>query len=130
MGHLIKVLDNPILPNSVMLLTVLGRKLIMERCNASGGNVNVVWDEITRAETLREEAARIRHDLAAAARVFNWPRVLELLSVHGDLINCTRPGGSSLFAPLHHAAYGGATIEVVQRLIRNWCLANASEFPR
>ena len=89
----------------------------MELCDASGGTVDVVWDGITRAETLHEEAACIRHDLADAAKAFDWPRVLELLSVQGDLINCTRPGGSSLFAPLHQAAYGGATVEVVKRLI-------------
>lgn len=79
--------------------------------------VDIVWDGITRAETLWSEAVRLRNALADAAKNYQWPRMLELLSKYGDLVNTTRPGGSSLFTPLHQAAHGGAPVEVVQRLI-------------
>jgi hypothetical protein len=80
--------------------------------------VDIVWDGITRAETLHEEAAQIRQTLADAAKSFNWPGVFDLLSEHEDLVNTTRPGGSSLYAPLHQAAHSGAPVEVAQRLIK------------
>jgi hypothetical protein len=48
---------------------------------------------------------------------YDWPRVLALLGEHQDLVNATRLGGSSLYASLHQAAHGGASIEVVQRLV-------------
>src|SRR4051794_38098056 len=84
---------------------------------AEGMRVDIVWDGITQAETLHEGAAQIRHALADAAKSYNWPRVFELLSEHKELVNTTRPGGSSLYAPLHQAAHGGAPVEVVQQLI-------------
>ena len=43
--------------------------------------------------------------------------MLALLSKNQELINTTRPGGSSLYAPLHQAAHGGASPEVVRQLI-------------
>jgi len=79
--------------------------------------VDIVWDGITRAEMLHEGAAQTRHALADAAKSYNWPRVFELLSEHTELVNTTRPGGSSLYTPLHQAAHGGAPVEVAQRLI-------------
>ena len=79
--------------------------------------MDIVWDGITRAESLPEGAAQIRHALADAAKSYNWPRVFELLSEHKDLVNTTRPGGSSLYAPVHQAAHGGAPVEVAQRRI-------------
>jgi len=43
--------------------------------------------------------------------------VFELLSEHEELVNTTRPGGASLYTPLHQAAHGGAPVEVALRLI-------------
>jgi hypothetical protein len=79
--------------------------------------MDIVWDGITRADTLHEGAAQVRHALADAAKSYNWSRVFELLSEHSELVNTTRPGGSSLYAPLHQAAHGGAPVEVARRLI-------------
>jgi hypothetical protein len=84
---------------------------------AEGFRVDIVWDGITRADVLHEEAAKVRHALADAAKSYNWARVFGLLSEHKELVNTTRPGGSSLYAPLHQAAHGGAPVEVAQRLI-------------
>jgi len=79
--------------------------------------MDIVWDGITRTETLSEDAARIRHALADAAKLCHWPRILELICRNRELINTSRPDGSSLNAPLHQAAAGGAPVEVVQELI-------------
>jgi hypothetical protein len=76
-----------------------------------------VWDGQTRFESLGDDAVRLRQRLAAAAKDYDWPRVLAILSEHPELINVTRPGGSSLYAPLHQAAHGGAPVEIAQRLI-------------
>lgn len=78
---------------------------------------DIVWDGVTRAELLGEEAAKVRHALADAAKSYKWPRVFELIAEQPDLVNTTRPGGSSLYTPLHQAAHGGAPIEVAQRLV-------------
>ena len=59
----------------------------------------------------------LRHDLADAARDYDWPRVLHILSAHRDWINASRPGGRARYAPLHQAAHGGAPAPVIHRLI-------------
>lgn len=79
--------------------------------------MDTVWDGITRAETLNESAADARTALADAAKAYNWPRVFELVSEHREFVNSCRPGGKSLFAPLHQAAHAGAPVEVIHRLI-------------
>jgi hypothetical protein len=76
-----------------------------------------IWDGLTRPETLGEEPVRVRQGLARAAKNYDWPRVMAILSEHQELINTTRPGSSSLYAPLHQAAHGGAPPELVHRLI-------------
>jgi len=43
--------------------------------------------------------------------------VLAVVGDHKELINTTRPGGTSLYAPLHQAAHGGAPPELVVKLI-------------
>ena len=80
--------------------------------------VEPVWDGVTRPETISEESLRTRGELADAARGYDWPRVIGILSEHRDLVNSTRPGGLSLYAPLHQAARGGASAEVILNLIR------------
>jgi hypothetical protein len=76
-----------------------------------------VWEGLTRPESLGEDSVRVRQRLAAAAKDYDWPRVIAVLSEHPELVNTTRPGGSSLYAPLHQAAHGGAPAEIVHRLI-------------
>lgn len=64
-----------------------------------------------------ESTDNIRQALADAARLHAWPQVLTILKEHPDLVNATRPGGTSLYTPLHQAAYGGAPVDVVQQLL-------------
>ena len=80
-------------------------------------NVNIIWDGITQARTLTDEAAAARHALADAAKSGDWPRVLDLLSSHREWINSSRPGGSTWYAPLHQVAWHGAPVAVVRQLI-------------
>jgi len=79
--------------------------------------MDIVWDGITRAETLSAQAATARAALANAAKAYDWLRVFELISKHREFANSCRPGGKSLFAPLHQAAHAGAPVEVVRRLV-------------
>lgn len=79
--------------------------------------MDIVWDGITKAGTLKDKAATARSALADAAKAYNWPRMFELISEYREFVNSCRPGGKSLFAPLHQAAHAGAAIEVVHRLI-------------
>jgi hypothetical protein len=59
----------------------------------------------------------MRDRLADPARSYDWPEVLAILARELTLINSSRPGGASRFAPLHQAAHGGAPAEVVDKLI-------------
>jgi hypothetical protein len=79
--------------------------------------MDVTWDGITRAELLNESAAHARSTLADAARAYDWSLVFKHIAERPELANSTRPGGKSLFAPLHQAGYGGAPLEVARRLI-------------
>jgi hypothetical protein len=79
--------------------------------------MDIIWNGITKAETLNKEYAAIRHALADAAKSSNRHRVCQLISEHKELANSCRPDGSSLFTPLHQAAHGGASVGVIQQLV-------------
>jgi hypothetical protein len=79
--------------------------------------MDVLWNGITRAETLNDEAASAASALADAAREYKWARVCELVREHRGFINFCRPGGKSHYAPLHQAAHGDAAVEFVRQLV-------------
>lgn len=79
--------------------------------------MTIVWDGITQSESLDERTGMVRSALADAAKAYNWPRVFELIAEHREFVNACRPGGRTLFAPLHQAAHAGAAVEVIHRLI-------------
>jgi hypothetical protein len=79
--------------------------------------VGLVWPGITRAETLNEWAAKERTAMADAAKSYSWPRMFELIAAQPELVNCSRPGSASLYAPLHQVANAGASVAVARRLI-------------
>ena len=74
-----------------------------------------VWHGNTRDDCIDHFEAR--HQLAEAAKTYDWARVLALLEELPQLINASRPGGLSLYAPLHQAAHGGAPPDVARKLI-------------
>ena len=80
--------------------------------------MDIFWDGVTKAEMLSELAVQVRNSLADAAKTYDWPRVLKLLSQHPQLINTTRLDGLSRYAPLHQVAHGGAPVEIAERMIK------------
>lgn len=58
------------------------------------------------------------NQLADAAKAYDWPQTLALLKAQPALINSTRPGGNSLFTPLHQAIHGNAPLEVIQTMLQ------------
>ena len=79
--------------------------------------MEIGWDGITLPGTVTEDAAECRSELASAAHAYIWSRVLDLLRDHPELVNSSRPGGTSWFAPLHQAAHGGAPLDVIRQLL-------------
>ena len=80
--------------------------------------MNIVWDGFVRAKGQSQDELRRRHSLADAAREYNWTGMLAILRENPNLANPTRPGGISLFAPLHQAAHGDAPTDAVAGLVR------------
>jgi len=80
--------------------------------------VDNVWDGVTRSATLSDWAVEARHRLADCAKAYDWPGVFAILAEHPEMVNASRPDGKSWYAPLHQAAYGGASADVVERLVR------------
>ncbi len=74
-----------------------------------------IWNGNTGADCIDHFEAR--HQLAVAGKNYDWAHVLALLEESPQLINASRPGGASLYAPLHQAAHGGAPPEVARKLI-------------
>ncbi|AXF26067.1 hypothetical protein CUJ89_37525 [Burkholderia pyrrocinia] len=79
--------------------------------------MSIAWDGITGADVLGDAQVASRHALADAARNGDWAAMLDLVAKQPALVNATRLGGTSLYAPLHQAAYGGAPPEVVAELL-------------
>jgi hypothetical protein len=79
--------------------------------------VEIVWDGIRHAGALNRDHVAVRHALADATKRYDWSRVMEILRAWPNLVNTSRPGGSSLYAPLHQAAHGGSPVEVVEELV-------------
>ena len=70
------------------------------------------------SEKSEENKISIEHQLADAAKAYNWQKVFEILGNQPNLINSTRPGGKSRYTPLHQAAHGNALPKVIQKLMR------------
>ncbi|WGY73110.1 ankyrin repeat domain-containing protein [Burkholderia cepacia] len=80
--------------------------------------MSMAWDGITGADVLGDAEVASRHALADAARNGEWATMLDCVARQPDLVNATRLGGTSLYTPLHQAAYGGAPKAVVAELLR------------
>ena len=79
--------------------------------------MDLTWDGRIRLQALPEQEVQVRQALATAAKAYDWLRVIKVLSNHPHLVNTTRPDGSSLYAPLHQAAHGGAPTTIIARLV-------------
>jgi hypothetical protein len=76
------------------------------------------WPGVTDPGALKDEVVTASHRLADAAKVGDWASVLALLGSSPWLgPNHWRITGSSWFTPLHQAAWHGAPVDVVDRLV-------------
>ena len=75
------------------------------------------WDGAVWRATLSGWAGKARDDLALAASRYDWLTVFDVVRQHPHFVNSSRPDGTSWFAPLHQAAYGGASTEIANRLV-------------
>jgi len=75
------------------------------------------WDGVTLRASLPDWEVEQRDRLADAAREGNWPAVFRILQKRPGWVNSVRPGGTSGSTPLHQAAWHGAGVEVVHRLV-------------
>lgn len=78
---------------------------------------SLVWDGVILSKVLSADEREVRHHLADAAKHYNWDAVVLALHRRKALVNATRPDGTSLYTPLHQAAYGGASEAVVGDLL-------------
>jgi hypothetical protein len=103
------------------ILTLLKRQSSLGGSPAHLAALGTPWDGITRVETIGEiageGAVKERIRLADAAKHGNWEQVFEILDLFPKFVNSCRPGGSSLYAPLHQAAFNAAPPNVVELLI-------------
>lgn len=77
------------------------------------------WPGVTDTEVFKEGYLADVDRLADAARAGRWAEVLGLLDAQAMISpNQWRISGSSLFSPLHQAAWLGAPNEVVDQLVR------------
>jgi hypothetical protein len=102
----------------------------MQGADRCGGleQTDAVWDGIT--EPHRNENGQRRQELADMVKQGSWELAFGILEQHPDLLNSSRTGGQSLYAPLHQAAYGGVAVTTAERLVgmgawRTLCTAKA-----
>ncbi len=86
-GHRRKKLDR-----KVQFLST-GRAIRLDGHQGKASPMELVWDGITRSATVPEPDLRVRQVLAAAAKSYDWTRVIAVLSEHPKLVNTTRPDG-------------------------------------
>lgn len=79
--------------------------------------MDIIWDGITRVETLNDWAADARQATANHGKARQWPQLLALLAEHPEFVNSSRPGEISRYAPLHQAAYGDAPVAIIRQLL-------------
>jgi len=77
-----------------------------------------IWEGITTSSTLKAPELAIRHNLANAAKMYQWDAVFKILDSHPSLVNSWRPDGLSFYTPLHQAAYSGAALLTINGLIQ------------
>lgn len=80
------------------------------------------WPGVIDASLLKEEVVARNRRLADAAKAARWAEVFEVLDLQWVSVNQWRLGGSSWYAPLHQAAWHGASSSVVAGLLERGAL--------
>lgn len=88
-----------------------------------------VWRGILDPSHLQDGVVSASHHLADAAKVGDWSTVFGLLDDRDERvdINWWRPGGPAWFTVLHQAAWHGAAIDVVVKLIARGALRSVTD---
>jgi hypothetical protein len=88
-----------------------------------------VWNGVLDPTQYSAGALALRHQLAGAAKVGDWPLVLRLLDEPGIPLtaNDWRPGGTAWFTPLHQAAWHGAPASVAEELVARGALRSLTD---
>ena len=84
--------------------------------------MSLSWPGVLDPGLLKEEVVARNHRLADAAKAARWPEVFEVLELNWVSVHQWRVGGSSWFAPLHQAAWHGASPSVVTGLLERGAL--------
>ena len=85
--------------------------------NLEENEKNDIFERPTLIWPIIEYRKDLRHRLIDAAKAQQWSYFFEEIEKEDSFINATRPLGLAKYAPLHHAAYGGAPRAVVEQLI-------------
>lgn len=80
------------------------------------------WPGVLDPSLLKEEVVLRNHRLADAAKAGRWSEVFEVLDLQWVSVNQWRLGGPSWYAPLHQAAWLGASESVVTGLLERGAL--------
>jgi len=80
------------------------------------------WPGVLDPALLKEEVVARNHRLADAAKAGRWAEVFEVLELSWVSVNQWRLDGDSWFAPLHQAAWHGASTSVVAGLLERGAL--------
>ncbi|UUA06582.1 MULTISPECIES: ankyrin repeat domain-containing protein [Streptomyces] len=75
------------------------------------------WDGLTDRDRYGDWYLKARDRFSDLARDADWGGLFGELEENPRYVNLARPGSHSGFAPLHQAAWHGATIAVVSRLL-------------
>ena len=75
------------------------------------------WSGATKAVSFNEWTLRVRNEIADAAKAYEWDKLIALLEDRPEFVDAPRLEGSAFYAPLHQAAHGGASVEVVEKLL-------------
>jgi hypothetical protein len=79
--------------------------------------ISMEWDGLTDRERYNDWYLKARDRFSDLARDADWDGLIAELGKNPGWANFARPGNRSGFAPLHQAAWHGADIAVVSRLI-------------
>lgn len=79
--------------------------------------MDLIWDGVTKIATLNENNNELMQDLFINTKNGDWGNVLLTLDENPELINSTRPGGSSYFTLLHAATHENAPENVITSII-------------
>lgn len=75
------------------------------------------WNASQARHIYNPKFVKTADHIADAARTGDWLRVFELSEFREDWANSWRIGGKSWFTPLHQAAWRGAPVGIVRRLL-------------